>query len=100
MAADEPSAAALEGGRHGVDVVWRREQHDGGRALRHVGTDLVEERIVELGDPRLRDAPGDPSAHEPDREPGRPEERTASAPVRAPSAVLLPIGSRWSSTST
>ena len=56
-------------------MVRRGEQDDGGRALRHVGTDLVEERIVELGDPRLCDAPGDASAHEPDREPRGPEER-------------------------
>ena len=75
MAADELSTVALERGRHGVDVVRRGEQDDGGRALRHVGTDLVEERVVELVDPRLCDAPGDHSADEPDREPRGPEER-------------------------
>ena len=36
----------------------------------------------------------------PHGEPGRPEEHAGDAPVRAPSAVFLPIGSSWSSTST
>ena len=74
MPAPELPAAALEGGRHGVDVVGRREQQDGRGALGHVGPDLVEERIVELGHSGLRHAAGDPAADDPDREPGRPEE--------------------------
>ena len=74
MAAHELTAVAFERGRHRVDMVRAREQDDGRRALGHVGADLVEKRVVELGDAGLRHAPGDPAAHDPDRQSGRPEE--------------------------
>ena len=91
---------ALQRGAHRVDVVGCGEQHDGGRALRHVGPHLVDERIVELGTPACETPPIVAPPTSPAAKPGGPKNAPTTAPVNAPSTVRFPIGSLWSTTST
>ena len=100
--ADEPPAVPVERGDHGVDVLRRGQQEQRRGLLRHLGAELVQERVVQvrraLG---LAQSARGGAGDEADREAR--QARTAMptrAPVRAPSAVRLPMTSPRSSTST
>jgi hypothetical protein len=72
----ETAAAAFERSDHGVDVLGAREQEHRRGLLGNLGADLVEERVVKMGDVLALDASAhDASRDEPDGEPRRTEQR-------------------------
>jgi hypothetical protein len=86
---------------HGVDVFAACKQEDRRRSLRDLRADLVDERVVKMGDViGFIQSACSASGDEPDRNPGGPKNAPTTAPVRAPSAVRLPTTSPRSSTST
>ena len=98
--ADQPATAAVERGDHRVGVLRAREEQHRQRLLGDLGADVVDQGVVQVrGVVGLRQPARRASGDETGGEPGGAEERSATAPVRAPSAVRLPIRSPWSSRS-